>query len=196
MTWTLLYLRSRHVPLALAAAVGGVAVLWALYLAFAKERDVTSMMVVLTVLLMVTALAPTLAGPDENLERTASVRWAWRRAVHLLAGLLIILVVLLATRHTGARFGPVALVVRDATGLLGLMALCATVVGATRSWFLPLGWTTIAALYPQPGTWGAVATWQGQPPDSRAATVVAAVLAIGGLVTYAVAGPARRDPAE
>ncbi|MEV4844414.1 hypothetical protein AB0K20_14500 [Micromonospora matsumotoense] len=196
MTWTLLYLRSRHVPLALAAAVGGVAVLWALYLAFAKERDVTPMMVVLTVLLMVTALAPTLAGPDENLERTASVRWPWRRAVHLLAGLLIILAVLLATRHTGARFGPVALVVRDAAGLLGLTALCATVVGAARSWFLPLGWTTIAAVYPQPGTWEAVATWQGQPPDSRAATVVAAVLAIGGLVAYAVAGPARRDPSE
>ncbi|MEU1606406.1 hypothetical protein [Micromonospora matsumotoense] len=196
MTWTLLYLRSRHVPLALAAAVGGVAVLWALYLALAKERDVTPMMVVLTVLLMVTALAPTLAGPDENLERTASVRWPWRRAVHLLAGLLIILAVLLLTRHTGARFGPVALVVRDATGLLGLTALCATVVGAARSWFLPLGWTTIAAVYPQPGSWGAVATWQGQPPDSRAATVVAAVLAIGGLVAYAVAGPARRDPSE
>ncbi|MEU1755408.1 hypothetical protein ABZ436_22505 [Micromonospora matsumotoense] len=196
MTWTLLYLRSRHVPLALAAAVGGVAVLWALYLAFAKERDVTPMMVVLTVLLMVTALAPTLAGPDENLERTGSVRWPWRRAVHLLAGLLIILAVLLATRHTDARFGPVALVVRDAAGLLGLTALCARVVGAARSWFLPLGWTTIAAVYPQPGTWGAVATWQGQPPDSRAATVVAAVLAIGGLVAYAVAGPARRDPSE
>ncbi|MEU7617646.1 hypothetical protein AB0B27_16370 [Micromonospora rifamycinica] len=196
MTWTLLYLRSRRVPLALAAAVGGLAALWTTYLIFAKERDVTPMMVVLTVLLMVAALAPTLGGPDESLDRTASMRWPWRRALHLLAGLLVVLVVLLATLRTGARFGPAALVVRDAAGLLGLTALCATVFGAARSWFLPLGWTIIAAIYPQGGTWGATATWQGQPPDSRAATVAAAVLAVGGLVTYALAGPARRASSE
>ncbi|WDZ84689.1 hypothetical protein [Micromonospora cathayae] len=196
MTWTLLYLRSRRVPLALAAAVGGAAVVWALCLAFAEERDATPMVVVLTVLLMVAALAPTLAGPDENLDRTAAVRWPWRRAAHLLGGLLVVLVVLFATRHTGARFGPAALVARDAAGLLGLTALCATLLGAARSWFLPLGWTAVAALYPQPGTWGAAATWQGQPTDSRAAALTAAVLAVGGLVAYSIAGPARRDPAE
>lgn len=196
MTWALLYLRSRRVPLALAVAVGGTAVVWALYLAFAKDRDATALLVVMTVALMVAALAPTLAGPDENLDRTASMRWPWRRAVHLLAGLLVVVVVLFATLHTGARFGPAALVARDAAGLLGLTALCATVLGAARSWFLPLGWTTIAAMYPQEGTWGAVATWQGQPPDSRAATVTAAVLAVGGLIAYSIAGPARRDPAE
>ncbi|MFY1701828.1 hypothetical protein ACN28G_08850 [Micromonospora sp. WMMA1923] len=196
MTWTLLYLRSRRVPLALAVALGGAAVVWALSLAFAKDRDVTPMVVVLTVLLMVAALAPTLAGPDENLDRTASMRWPWRRAGHLLAGLVVVLAVLLATRHTGARFGPAALVVRDAAGLLGLTAACATVLGAGRSWFLPLAWTIIAALYPQDGTWAAMATWQGQPPDSRAATVTAAVLAVGGLIGYSVAGPARTDPAD
>ncbi|MEV6706562.1 hypothetical protein [Micromonospora wenchangensis] len=196
MTGTLLYLRSRRVPLALAAAVGGAAVIWALYLAFAKDRDATPLVVVLTVLLMVAALAPTLAGPDANLDRTASLRWSWRRGGHLLAGGVIVLAVLLATLHTGARFGPAALVVRDATGLLGLTALCTSVVGAARSWFLPVGWTTIAALYPQGGTWGAVATWQGQPTDSRAATVTAAAFALGGLVAYAIAGPARTDPAE
>lgn len=196
MTWTLLYLRSRRVPLAVAVAVGGAAVIWALYLAFAEDRDATGLLVVMTVVLMVAALAPTLAGPDENLDRTASMRWPWRRAVHLLAGLVVIVVALLATLHTGARFGPAALVARDAAGLLGLTALCATVLGAARSWFLPLGWTTIAAMYPQEGTGGAVATWQGQPTDSRAATVTAAVLAIGGLIAYSIAGPARKDPAE
>ncbi|WP_431928096.1 hypothetical protein [Micromonospora wenchangensis] len=196
MTGTLLYLRARRVPLALAAAVGGAAVIWALYLAFAKDRDATPLVVVLTVVLMVAALAPTLAGPDANLDRTASLRWAWRRGGHLLAGGAIVLAVLLATLHTGARFGPAALVVRDAAGLLGLTALCTSVVGAARSWFLPVGWTSIAAMYPQAGTWGAVATWQGQPTDSRAATVTAAAFALGGLVAYAIAGPARTDPAE
>ncbi|MER7164970.1 hypothetical protein ABT336_02680 [Micromonospora sp. NPDC000207] len=196
MTWTLLYLRARRVPLALAAAVGGGAVVWGLCLAFAEDPDVAPTVVVLTVVLMVAALAPTLAGPDENLERTGSLRWPWRRAAHLLAGLAVVLVVLLATLPTEARFGPAALVTRDAAGLLGLTALCATVFGAARSWFLPLGWTTVAALYPQQGTWGAIATWQGQSTDTRAATWTAAVLAVGGLIAYSLAGPARRDPSE
>ncbi|WFE38223.1 hypothetical protein [Micromonospora sp. WMMD998] len=196
MSGTLLYLRSRRVPLALAAALGGAATVWALRLVFGEERDAAPLVVVMSVLLMVAALAPTLAGPDENLDRTASMRWPWRRAAHLLAGLLIVLLPLLATLHTGARFGPATLVARDAAGLLGLTALCAAALGAARSWILPLAWTTVAAIYPQGGTWGTVATWQGQPPDSRAATVTAAVFAVGGLVAYSVAGPARREPAE
>ncbi|MGX4655044.1 hypothetical protein ACWCHM_15210 [Micromonospora sp. SCSIO 07396] len=192
----LLYLRSRRVPLALAAAVGGAAVIWALHLTFAEDRDATPLVVVLTVLLMVAALAPTLAGPDANLDRTASLRWPWRRGGHVLAGLVIVVAVLLATLHTAARFGPAALVARDAAGLLGLTALCTSVVGAARSWFLPVGWTTIAALYPQGGVWGAVATWQGQPADSRAATVTAVTFALAGLVAYAFGGPARTEPSE
>ncbi|WBB73065.1 hypothetical protein O7602_25785 [Micromonospora sp. WMMD1128] len=196
MTGTLLYLRSRRVPLALAAAIGGVAVVWALWLAFAEERDASAMTVVMTVVLMVAALASTLGGPDENLDRTASMRWPWRRAAHLLAAFLVVLAALLATRHTGARFGPAALVARDAAGLLGLTALGATTFGTARSWFLPLAWTTVAALYPQGGTWGAAATWQGQPPGSRVAALTAAVFAVGGLVAYSIAGPARREPAE
>ncbi|RIV41651.1 hypothetical protein D2L64_02180 [Micromonospora radicis] len=196
MAAALLYLRSRHVPLTLAAALGGAATVWALCLVFAEDRDATPLVVVMTVALMVAVFAPTLAGPDENLERTASVRWPWRRAAHLLAGLLVVLVVLLATRYTGARFGPAALVVRDAAGLLGLTALCAAVLGAGRSWFVPLGWTGVAALYPQPGTAGAIATWPGQPPGSTAAALTAAVLALGGLIVYSLAGPSRREATE
>ncbi|GHJ17369.1 MULTISPECIES: hypothetical protein [unclassified Micromonospora] len=196
MTWTLLYLRSRRVPLALAAALGGAAAVWALCLAFATERDATPMVVVMTVTLMVVVLAPTLAGPDESLDRTASMRWPRRRAVHLLAGLVVVLLVLLATRHTGARFGPAGMVVRDAAGLLGLTALCATVLGAARSWFVPLAWTAVATLYPQGGAGGAVATWQAQPADSRAAALTAVALALGGLIAYPAAGPARGRPSE
>ncbi|WP_431727064.1 hypothetical protein [Verrucosispora sp. TAA-831] len=196
MTWTLLYLRSRRVPLALAVALGGAAVIWTLWLTIADQRDVAPTTVVLTVLLMVAVLSATLAAPDEHLDRTASVRWPPRRAAHLLAGLLVVLLVLLATRYTGARFGPATLVFRDATGLLGLTALCATVVGAGRSWFLPLGWTAVAVMYPLEGTRGAVLTWQAQPTDSTAATVTAAVLALGGLIAYSLAGPARREATE
>ncbi|TCB88653.1 hypothetical protein E0H26_28455 [Micromonospora zingiberis] len=196
MTWAMLYLRSRRVPLALAAATGGAVLIWTLWLALADERDVAPTTVVMTVVLMVVVFSVTLAGPDENLDRTASMRWPWRRAVHLLAGLLVVLVALLVTRYTGARFGPATLVVRDAAGLLGLTAICATVLGAARSWFLPLGWTTIAAMYPQAGTWGAILTWQGQPPDDTVAALTAALFALGGLIVYSLTGPARKEVSE
>ncbi|WP_433116889.1 hypothetical protein [Micromonospora sp. CA-246542] len=189
----ILHLRARRVPVALAASVSAAALIWALWLTLSTERDVILLLVVLTVTLMVAALSTTLAAPDEDLERTAALRWPWRRAGHLLAALALVLVVLLATQPTGARFGPTALLVRDAAGLLGLTALCATVAGAARAWFLPVGWAVAAAMFPQPGTWGTLATWPGQPHDSRPAAVVAAVLAVTGVMAYAMRGAARRE---
>ncbi|TDB74763.1 hypothetical protein E1165_13665 [Micromonospora sp. KC723] len=163
---------------------------------FPGSRDAAPVTVVLTVLLMVAVLSATLAGPDDLLERTASIRWPWRRAVHLVAALLVVSLVLAATLPTGARFGPVALVLRDAVGLLGLTALGTATVGAARAWLLPLVWTGIAAVYPQAGTVGAVATWQAQVPQNAAAAVTAAVLALGGLIAWSLAGPAGREAAE
>ncbi|MEU3455841.1 hypothetical protein ABZ671_19940 [Micromonospora sp. NPDC006766] len=188
-----LYLRARRVPLALAASVGAAALIWALWLALSDDRDAGALIVVLTVVLMVAVLSTTLAAPDEDLERAASLRWPWWRVLHLLAALALVLVVLLATLPTGARFGPAALVLRDAAGLLGLTAMCATVVGAARAWFLPLGWTVVAALFPQSSTWSALATWQGQPHTSRPAAAIAAILAVTGLLTYAFLGAAQRE---
>ncbi|MET8091463.1 hypothetical protein [Micromonospora sp. NPDC005220] len=188
-----LYLRARRVPLALAASVGAAALIWALWLVFSTDRDLGALVVVLTVVLMVAVLSTTLVAPDEDLERTAALRWPWRRVAHLLAALAVVLVVLLATQPTGARFGPGVLVLRDGAGLLGLTALCATVVGAARAWFLPLGWTVVAAMFPQSGAWGAVVTWQGQPPSSRPGAWVAAVLAVTGVLAYALLGAARRE---
>jgi hypothetical protein len=175
MTGAVLYLRSRRVPMAVAVALGTAAV-WALVL---RDRAV----VALIVQLMVAVLATTLSAPDEDLDRTASMRWPRWRAAHLLALVLPIM--------TTLTFAPAALVLRDATGLLGLTALCACVVGVARSWFLPMGWTVVAVAYTQPGTRGALATWQAQPHDSRPAAVLAVVLAVTGLCAYAFAGPAR-----
>ncbi|MDY7085013.1 MAG: hypothetical protein SYR96_07910 [Actinomycetota bacterium] len=192
MTYTLLYLRARRVPLALAVAMGAAATIWTLWQLLSDQRDAGLTAVLLTVVLMVAVLSTTLAAPDESLERTASFHWPWRRVAHLLAVLAVVLLVLLATLHTGARFGPAGVVIRDAAGLLGLTALTATVLGATRCWFVALGWTVVAAVFPQSGTWGTPATWQAAPPDSRPAALLAAGFAVTGLLTYAVAGPARR----
>jgi hypothetical protein len=197
MRWLALYLRSRRVPAALAAAGGATALMWSLWMVFSDSRDVGVPMVILTVLLLVAAGTATLAGPDDALEGTAALSWPPRRAAHLLVALAVVLVLLLATLPTGARFGPAGLVVRDAAGLLGLTALCAATLGAARSWFLPLGWTFAAIVFPQSErTLGAILTWQSQAPGSKAAALTAALFAIGGLAAYALSGPARRAPAE
>jgi hypothetical protein len=131
------------------------------------------------------------------LEATAGFPWPPRRVAHLLVTFLVVAVFLLATLATGARFGPAWLVVRDAAGLLGLTALGATAIGTARAWFLPLGWTLTAALFPRPQpVIASILTWQAQPPANTAATVTAGLLALSGLVAYAVAGPALRAPAE
>ncbi|MEV4282707.1 hypothetical protein [Actinoplanes xinjiangensis] len=197
MRFVVLHLRSRRVPVALATAAGVTVLMWTVVAAFAESRDADLTMVVLLVLLLVVALAPTFGGADDALERTSSLRWPPRRAVHLLAGLVVILALVLVTLVTAARFGPAVLVLRDAAGLLGLAALGAAVLGAGRSWFLPLSWTLPAVLFPFGGTAvaGQVLTWQSQPHDSRTAAVTAAVVAVVGLGAYALRGPALRAAA-
>jgi hypothetical protein len=197
MRWLALYLRSRRAPMALIATGGCAAATWSLWSVFSDHRDAGMQMVVLTVLLLVAALTATLGGPDDALEGTAALPWPPRRVAHLLVAFLVIAGLPLATLATGARFGPGWLVVRDAAGLLGLTALCAATIGAAAAWTLPLGWTLAAISFPQyEPALGRILTWQAQPPDSTAGTVTAGLLALGGLVAYAVAGPARRAPAE
>ncbi|MFI7598180.1 hypothetical protein [Actinoplanes sp. NPDC049681] len=197
MRWLTLYLRSRRVPVALVAITACTALMWSLWSLFSDSRQVGMEMVVLTVLLLVAGLTATLGGPDDALESTAGIPWAPRRVAHLLAAFLVVAVLLLVTLATGARFGPAWLVIRDAAGLLGVTALGAVTIGTARAWFLPLGWTLAAILFPRSEPLiGRILTWQAQAPTTTAATVTAGLLALGGLVAYAAAGPARRAPAE
>ncbi|MET0496198.1 MAG: hypothetical protein ABW000_23990 [Actinoplanes sp.] len=197
MRWLTLYLRSRRAPMALVLAGVLMAGLWSLWLVFSESRGVDLQMVVLTVLILVAAVTATLGGPDDALEKTAAIVWPPRRIAHLLVAFLIIAGLLLVTLATGARFGPVWLVVRDVGGLVGLTALGAATLGTARAWFVPLGWTLAAVMFPQsePGI-ARVLTWQTQPPSGTAAAVTAGLLALGGLIAYAVAGPVPRSPAE
>ncbi|WP_305789428.1 hypothetical protein [Symbioplanes lichenis] len=193
MRWLTLYLRSRRVPAALAVIAGITVLLWTLWSVFSNTREISPIMVILTVLLLVTVSVMTLSGADDALEKTASLRWPRRRAAHLLVALAVVLGLLFATLLTGARFAPAGLVLRDAAGLLGLTALGAAIVGAARAWFVPLGWTLAVVLYPLEGTvLKELATWQVQVPGNTVAVVTAAVLGAGGLIAYAVAGPPTR----
>jgi hypothetical protein len=197
MRWLTLYLRSRHAPMALAVAVGGTLLMWSLWVVFSDSRDAGVPLVILTVLLLVAAFAITLVSPDGALDRTAALSWPPRRAAHVLVALLIVVALLGVTLVTPARFGPASLVARDAAGLLGLTALGATVISPSRSWFAPLGWTLAAVLFPRSDSVLAeVLTWQAQAPGEVSAAVTSLLLAFGGLISYAVAGPARRATAE
>ncbi|MFE4721270.1 hypothetical protein [Streptomyces sp. NPDC057889] len=191
-----LYVRSRQVPAALGAALASTALVWLPATVFGDKGEVSSIVLVLTVLLLVAVVTATLGGPDDTLDRTAARPWAWLRMFHLATALGCVLVLLLATLATGTRFGPFGFVVRDAAGLLGLTALGAVTVGTARSWFLPLGWTLGAATFPGVGTAGEALTWQTQAPDSRPAAVVAAVLAAVGTAVYASRGPRPRTSSE
>ncbi|MEU8242997.1 hypothetical protein AB0C07_32470 [Actinoplanes missouriensis] len=192
-----LYLRSRRVPAALLGTAGVMALMWVLSRALSESPAADVQLVMLTVLLLVVALTATLGGPDDALDSTAAFSWAPRRAVHLLAAVLVVAALMLATQLTGARFGPAGLVIRDAAGLLGLTALGAATAGVARSWFLPLGWTLGATLFPQGESLaGRVLTWQAQEPSSTAAAVTAGVFAVSGLIAYAMSGPANGAPAE
>ncbi|WP_433831346.1 hypothetical protein ACQP2E_13250 [Actinoplanes sp. CA-015351] len=197
MRFLTLYLRSRRAPLALAGAIASTAVTWTLWSVFSDSPEAGVPMVILTVLLLVAALTATLGGPDDALEATAALRWPPRRIAHLMVAFLLVTGLILVTWATGARFGPGWLVIRDAAGLLGLTALCAATIGVPKAWFLPLGWTFAAALFPQADPLaGRVLTWQAQAPESTSAAVTGGLFAVAGIVVYAVSGPARRAPAE
>ncbi|MET9534165.1 hypothetical protein ABZY02_26985 [Streptomyces sp. NPDC006649] len=191
-----LYVRSRRAPAALGAAAAATAVVWLLATVFSDPGEVSSTVLALTALLLVAVVTATLGGPDDTLDRTAARPWGWLRTSHLAAALGWMLVLLLATLLTGTRFGPFACVVRDTAGLLGVTALGAATTGTARAWFLPLGWTLGAAVFPGTGTAGEALTWQTQASGSRPASLVAAVLAVAGIAAYVSRGPRPRTSSE
>ncbi|MEU7869033.1 hypothetical protein [Dactylosporangium sp. NPDC049140] len=177
MRWLGLYLRSRRVPAALALAVAVAGLAWFV------RADVR--LGALTAMLAVVAFGAGLGAPDEALERTGAVHWPARRAVHLGA------VAVLVAGLVGARFEPLAVVVRDVAGLLGLAALGAAVLGAAHAWVAPLLWTLVAVLPllgPSADVRMQVAAWPVQPAATAAALVCALALAAAGLAAYALRG--------
>lgn len=199
MRWLWLHARCRRAWPALAAAVGFVATVWGLWLAYADSRQTDLRLVGVTVMLAVAALTPTLGGADESLDRTGSVRWPARRAGHLLLAAGAVCALLWSTAVVDARFAPLAVVLRDTAGLLGLTALAAAALGAARAWLVPLAWTLVAAvpwLEPDGKAATQVAYWLVQPADSGAAAACAVVLAAAGLLAYALRGCPRRPATE
>ncbi|MBR8641016.1 hypothetical protein KEF29_21070 [Streptomyces tuirus] len=178
-----LYLRSRRIPVALAATAAGVALV--ALLGNAPDPWRTRVFAVLALGLGLGVLGNGLGGAADTLERTGAIRWAGWRTAHLVAMTGAVLAVV-----TAASEAPTGVLLRAAAGLAGLTALAAVVLGHQLAWTLPTVWAGAAAVVPpvtEPELLRLL-TWPMQPSDSTAAALAAGVPAVGGLILYATRG--------
>jgi hypothetical protein len=194
MRWLVLYVRCRRVPAAAGALLAGTAALWALSRLIAAPQP-RVMLAALATLVGAAAIAPGLAGADQALDRTAAIAWPPRRAAHLLAATAAVAATVAATTLAGKPMADVAVIVRGAAGLGGLVGLSAVILGTGRAWPVPVGWTALVLGWgPQSGPWyRQVSTWMTQPAGTGWATVTAVALAATGTVAYALLGAADQD---
>ncbi|WP_326578856.1 hypothetical protein OIE69_36030 [Actinacidiphila glaucinigra] len=138
----------------------------------------------------VTAAGVGLGGQESALDRTASIRWAPRRAGHILLIGVIAGATLPAVQVLGPELAPTTVILRNTAGLTGLIALGAVLCGAHHAWTLPTTWLSYALVVPPPtGIRGEVCAWMLQPPDTPAATATAVALLATGTLLHAVKGP-------
>ncbi|MFF3203691.1 hypothetical protein [Streptomyces sp. NPDC002962] len=191
MRWLTLYARSRQVPASLAAVLVGAPAVWSL----ARDGGGGPGDPRLPVLVLATgamAASVGLGGQDPALDRTAAIRWAPRRAAHVLLCGAVIGTIVLATQAMGEDRATTAFVLRDSAGLMGLAALGAALSGGRYAWTPPFAWLSFSFFAPPPASAPMrVASWMLLPPGTAAGTWTALVLAVAGTAAYAVAGPRR-----
>ncbi|MDX2559383.1 hypothetical protein PV371_06940 [Streptomyces sp. TX20-6-3] len=198
---SLLYLRSRALPGALAALAGtAVAAAWAAWwLESLPDFDHTARLpvVVLGPLLAAAAIGTSLHTPSDELDRTAVRAWWPRRLAHVLApAVLAVALLALAVPGHAEEFGALA-VVRNTLGLVGVTAGAAAVVGARLSWLPPAFFvgTVYLAAPPAPGGRAQWWAWVMQPGTQAGAWTVAVAALVAGAGLYAWRG-ARRVTGE
>lgn len=184
-----LYLRSRRTPAAVAAIATATLGWWAMGL-LGSDPQGHQVLAGLAAAIGAALLAPGLAGADPNLERSAALPWPRWRAAHVVAGVAVVGGALAATLLTDDPIAPVLVLIRNAAGLVGLVAVTAALFGTNGAWAPPLAWSALGLMAgPLAGSWlKEGGTWLVQPAGSGPAMVVATVLAIGGLVAYSANG--------
>ncbi|MGB2572108.1 hypothetical protein ACPFP2_27225 [Micromonospora citrea] len=147
----------------------------------------------LTVLVATVAFGPGLAGADPALDRTAALAWVPRRAAHILAVMATAAVVTAMPALVSEPLAAVALLVRDAAGIGGLLALGGVAWRAHWAWLLPVGWTLVVLLSGPASSpaYREVLTWVMQPAGNTLATATAVTIAVVGVVTHAAFGGRR-----
>ncbi|WP_326610645.1 hypothetical protein OIE62_26775 [Streptomyces scopuliridis] len=187
--WLTLYARSRQVPASLAAALIATVAAWSLTRGTESGDPRTQVLLLTSV---VAAAAVGLSGQDRALDRTAAIRWAPRRAAHVLFIGVLAGAVLLALPAAGDEPLAAGTLVRNSAGAAGLAAIGAALWGGQYAWTLPFGWCAVALFVPPTdGVTAQVATWLLQPSGTTVAGWTAVALAAGGGLLYALAGPRR-----
>lgn len=175
-----LYLRARRTGVALACLLGGAALTWLLL-----DRTADPVLVKLTLIILplvpAAIIGVALRSPFGEAERAVGSPLPALRGWHLV-GLLIVAGLALAVANRAAT-GPDFdwLLVRNAAGYSGLALLGARLTGAALSWPAPFLYGLFATVapggfLPRESRW----LWPIQPPDVRAAAIIAcALLAVG-----------------
>lgn len=192
LRWLTLYARSRQVPASLAAVVISAVAVWALARGGGGGPGGDPRLTVLVLATGAMAASTGLSGQDPALDRTAAIRWAPRRAAHVLLCGVVVGAVLPAVQAMGGSMATTGFIVRDSAGLMGLAALGAALWGGAYAWTLPFAWLSFAFFAPAPA--GApmpmrVAAWMLLPPGTAAGTWTALALTATGTAAYAAAGP-------
>lgn len=198
MRWLTLYARSRRLPLAMLISAGAVALTWGGWGLFTDRREINQNLAVLTVLLALAPLIPTMAGDDASLESGVALNWPPRRALHVIAFAAVTSVPLLASAATGAWFGPAGVLLRDVAALAGLIALGVALFGIRMSWQLPVCWTVLQMLFGNlaEAGWREAPFLLFQPASSKPAAAAAIALFVLGVLVYAWRVGPRTAPAE
>ncbi len=192
-----LYLRSRAVPATAAAVLVCAVALWALGLLVDHPQG-RVLVALLVALAATTAIAPSLAGADHDLDRASAIAWPPRRAAHVTVAGATILGLLAATALVGPQMASTGQIARNVAGLTGLVAVGAVILGAARAPLVPVIWTALVLQYAPPmgdpptrPPYKVMLTWMVQPADARMAMIAAVVLAAAGTIAYAVLGSRR-----
>ncbi|MFJ7147658.1 hypothetical protein ACIQVT_05570 [Streptomyces sp. NPDC100445] len=194
----LLYVRSRALPLTLAAltATAAFAVWAATRLDAYVDPDRRVPVVALAPLLASAVIGTSLYSASDELDRTAVRPW-WPRRLTQLAVLTALAALLVTPAVLGRAevFGPPA-VLRNTLGCTGVTAAAAVVLGARASWLPAFGYVTAVYLgfHGAHGRAATVWAWPVQPgsqPGAWAAALTAFALGAAG---YAVRGARPEGP--
>jgi hypothetical protein len=171
-----LHARGRRAGPIACGILGVAAVSWALASLFG---DSGLLVTVLGPLAMVSLLGFALAGDDPALERTTPQDWPRWRAAEITACAIAAVVALLPTLVEADQQAGATL--RNLTGLGGLTALGAVVVGARLAWLAPSASAFAgAAVGSSSDGWLTALTWPARAGEADGALAVAAVLALAG----------------
>jgi hypothetical protein len=197
-TWLHVRARGGHrfvAGLTIVAALGWVAAQWLATRPFFDGPGARVPVVAVAPLAAALLLGTTLAGADEQMERGLPVRWRRWRFAHLTASTVMIAAALsLIGLRSPETYGAYALI-RNAIGLVGMVAGAAVGVGPRLFWLLPFGYVcAIYAAHPaRDGGPAQIWAWPVQPSWQPASWWTAIVVALIGGAAYTLRGAGGRD---